>query len=197
MHAPARVGALMRDALEELARDSEGAAERRLMTSLASIANEAAPSDLLQAAAAIAANRPRSGARQLLVDVTALAGAAGPISAAELAQVRSLVLGAPHGWRVEPVRHDGSRFRYARRFSLDLIGRTDLQLEDTTVDVGPGDLALALASGGASFPPSWPARGVALCRLEGGLPVAEEAAVPSWLGHALGEHGARAVPQPG
>ena len=189
VHAPARVGVLMRDAIEALARDSQGAAEGRLMASLAAIGDGAAQADLLQAAAAIAANRPRNGARQVLVDVTALAAAdaASAGAAAERALVRSLILAAPHGWRVEPIRHDGSRFRYARRFGLDLIGRSDLQLEDTAVDAGPGDLALA--PGGAPLPPAWATRGVALCRLEEGRLV-DDGAAPPWLGQALGAHAA-------
>jgi glycosyltransferase involved in cell wall biosynthesis len=183
VHAPARAGRLMRDAIEELARDSEGACERRLIASLAAIGPDVPKPDLLQAAAAIAANRPRSGARQLLVDVSATAaGADGAAALRE--QVRALIAAAPPGWRVEPVRHDGTRYCYARRFSLDLIGRGDLQLEDSAVDAGAGDVAIA--TGAAAFPPSWGPRGVATCRLDGKRPGTDAGVLPEWVAPALG-----------
>lgn len=189
VHAPARVGLLMRDALEELFRDSEGAAEQRLAQSIARLGQDVPRSDLLQAAAAIAANRPRSGARQMLVDVTALVNAGGGAETPDHGLVRNLVLGAPHGWRVEPVRHDGHRYCYARRFTLDLIGRPDLHLEDIAVDAGPGDVALALAPvSGTAFPTAWQARGVAMCRVADGLVIAECGSAPDWLAGALVQH---------
>jgi len=163
-HAPDLVGALYRDAIEASFSDGDAAAEVRLIASIAGIDGEPAQSDLLQAAAAIAANRPRYGMRQWLVDVTALAGSARDAGlAAQREQVRALVLGAPKDVRVEPVRYDGTRYIYARQFTLALIDREDLMIEDAVAEAGPGDLVLALdaaAAALAALPPSWAARGV-------------------------------------
>ena len=159
-HAPEQVGALYRVAIESFAQHGAHAAEARLLDALADIDGAPAQPDLLQAAAAVAANRARGGPRQLLVDVTALDSGAHGDDAAQGA-VRELVLRGPAGWRVEPVRHDGTRYRYARRYTLDLIGRTDLLIEDAAADAGAGDVLLALdAATALQMPPVWQARGV-------------------------------------
>ena len=75
----------------------------------------------------------------------------------------AMIRQTPEGWRVEPVRRDGTGYRYARRYTLDLIGRADLQLEDAVVDAKPGDVFLSLGSDTAraiAIPPRWIARGV-------------------------------------
>lgn len=160
-HAPAHIGALYRDAIEAYFHDSDGAAEIRLVDAIAGIGGEPIQSDLLQAAAAIAANRPRYGVRQWLVDVTALADAARDAgAAAQREQVRALVLDPPAGVRVEPVRYDGTRYAYARRFTLALIGREDLTIEDAVAGAGPEDVLLALDAATPPLPPAWAARGV-------------------------------------
>ena len=161
-HAPAHVGDRYRAAIEGIARDSDGAAEARLLDAIAALGGEPAPHDLLQAAAAIATNRPRHGARQWLVDVTALAKA--PPDAAMAAQrerVRALAVDPPAGCRVEPVRFDGTRFYYARQFTLGLIEREDLAIEDAVAEAGAGDVLLALeGTAQPQLPPAWRARGV-------------------------------------
>lgn len=159
VHAPSRVGALYRDAIESFARESDTGAEQGLIAAVAAGLPEA---DLLQTAAAIAANRQRSGARQLLVDIGAVEAAHGDAGHAFL---KSLVAQPPAGWRVEPVRHDGTHYRYARRFTLDLIGRADLQLEDTVADAGNGDVLLAPGDG-TPTPGPWRARGIVRLRLD-------------------------------
>ena len=160
-HAPAHVGQLYCEAIEAFERASPRAAEGRLLAALAGASTDTALPDLLQSAAAIAANRPAHGDRQLLVDVGAPAGA----EPAHAAFLKGLIAQAPAGWRVEPVRHDGTHFRYARRFTLDLIGRADLLLEDAVAEVHSGDLFLAL-DGGAALPPKWSARGVTEWRID-------------------------------
>ncbi|HBI69964.1 MAG TPA: hypothetical protein DDZ22_13430, partial [Massilia sp.] len=117
--------------------------------------------DLRQPGAAIAANRPRSGPRRLLLDIGALEQDGGTPQARLLA---SLLGQAPDGWRIEPVRHDGTRYRYARRFTLDLIGRAGLQFEDTVVDAKAGDVLAAFDGSALAVPPKWLARGVLGCR---------------------------------
>jgi hypothetical protein len=113
----------------------------------------------MQTAAAIAVNRPRSGARQVLVDIDT--------AGMEPAVLRTLLTQAPHGWRIEPVRHDGARHRYARRFTLDLIGRPDLRIEDAVAEAGPGDVWLTLGESKlGTVPAKWLARGVLACCLD-------------------------------
>ena len=161
-HAPAHVGALYRDTIESFVRDSHGAGEAHLIASIAAIGGDPAQPDLLQAAAAIAANRPHCGARQWLVDVSRLAVAARDAgTAAQRERVRDLVLNPPDGCRVEPVRYDGARYYYARAFTLALIGRDDLMIEDAVAEAWPGDVLLALdAATRRPLPPAWAARGV-------------------------------------
>jgi glycosyltransferase involved in cell wall biosynthesis len=147
-HAPARIAALYRDAIAQFARDSRGQAEQDLIASIAASSANVAGPDLMQAAAAIAANRPRSGARQVLVDIDT--------AGMEAAVLRTLLTQAPCGWRIEPVRHDGARHRYARRYALDLIGRPDLRIEDAVAEAAPGDVWLTLEGNEpAAVPAKW------------------------------------------
>jgi glycosyltransferase involved in cell wall biosynthesis len=155
VHAPSRAAGLYRDAIADFARGSLRQAEQALIAEIAASSAEAHDADLLQTAAAIATNRPRSGARQVLVDIEDLE-AWGP---ARLAELNSLIAQAPRGWRIEPVRYDGSRYRYARRFTLDLIGRPDLQIEDGVVQAYPEDVWLMTSDSGGP-PPKWLARGM-------------------------------------
>lgn len=167
-HAASHVGSLYHETIEAFMRDSGNAAETRLIASLAAIDGEPAQPDLLQAAAAIAANRQRSATRQLLVDVTALVAGGEADAHGQREFVRGLVLQGPDGWRVEPVRHDGVRYQYARSFTLELIGRADLRIEDAVADAAFGDVLLALdAVAQTRLPPAWRARGV-VCRLADG-----------------------------
>ena len=151
--APDADAAQFYDALEHLA--GAGQDRRTLLASLAMLGPNVPQPDLLQTAAAIAANRPRTGRRQLLVDVGA------GLDAGAMDALRALLLMPPAGWRVEPVRHDGVRYRYARRFALDLIGRTDLALDDAVADAGFGDALVAAGVAPApALPDAWRARGV-------------------------------------
>lgn len=166
-HSPAHAGAQMHAAVEEFARDGDGAAQQRLIRDIATIAVPATESEQIQAAMAIAANRRRRGARQLLVDVTQLVQ--GRLSTAPAAAQRdlvtALVAATPAGWRIEPVRHDGKRYRYARRYTLDLLGRTDLSIEDAVADAGDGDILLVADETTAPVETSrsqWIARGIVL-----------------------------------
>ena len=166
-HGHSQIAGLYRDAIEHAAQHGDGAAEQRMIASIAGLDTDVPYPDLLQAAAAVAANRPRTGLRQLLVDVSAIEGIDHSGAAAERALVAALIARPPDGWRIEPVRHDGTRHRYARQFTLGLIGREDLLLEDAVADAGAGDLLLALDDGQGGAPPArWRARGVASLRLE-------------------------------
>jgi glycosyltransferase involved in cell wall biosynthesis len=150
VHTPARIGVLMRDAIEAAHGGSRGAAELRLVAGLAAISAATPRPDLLQVAAAIAANRSRRGAHQLLLDISAMAKGATAVPIPELPSlVRRLFAATPAGWRIEPVRWDGSRYQYARQLTLGLIGRNDLEIEDSVAEVHAGDLLLTLGDQGA------------------------------------------------
>jgi glycosyltransferase involved in cell wall biosynthesis len=158
-HAPARIAELYHDAIQQFARDSENAAEQRMIASMTALGADVPAPDLLQTAASIAANRSRPRQRQLLVDVAALAtgDAAGP------EWLRALIAQPPAGWRIEPVRHDGAFYRYARRFTLELIGRGDLLIEDDVAEAANGDMLLVdEAACPAALLARWRARGVAV-----------------------------------
>jgi len=161
-HALPRAAALYRDAIEHFADDSRGQAEQDLLASIAALDGDAPNADLLQTAAAIAANRPRHGPRRLLLDIGALAQDGAAQHDATL--LATLLTRAPDGWRIEPIRHDGTRYRYAHRFTLDLLGRADLQFEDAVVDAKAGDVLAALDGSAVAVPPKWLARGVLGCR---------------------------------
>ena len=170
-HAPAQAAQRFREAIETIELRSPVRAEQGMLAALGAASAGAAQPDLLQTAAAIAANRPGSGARQVLVDIGALKDASLPGVLPARAQLCALLAGSYPGWRIEPVHHDGVRYHYARRFTLDLIGRSDLQIEDAVVDAKSGDVVLALhaATGpvtGTVLPPTWRARGVTTCVLE-------------------------------
>ena len=164
MHPPARAATLYREALEYFAREGAGAAERALLASIAALDADAPAPDLMQAAAAIAANRARRGLRQLLVDIGEPDAGAAPSNASKGDVISAVLAQAPAGWRVEPIRRDGERYRYARRLSLDAIGRDDLVIEDAVAAAWPGDVFLSFTA--STCPPAWRARGVAPLHLD-------------------------------
>ena len=184
-HAPARAGMLYREALDAFACNGAPAAEHRLIGTLAVASAGAAEADLLLAAESIATNRPGRGPRQLLVDIGALASAQADADGMTWrALVGDLIALAPAGWRIEPVQHDGTRYRYARRFTLDLIGRTDLLIEDAVADAHAGDIMLTLSHASSpGLPPAWRARGVRESCLE--MPAAGSAALSEQLATLL------------
>ena len=148
VHHPARIGAEYRDSIEAFQRDSEHSARRALLAGLADIDIAPLPdeSDLLSTAACIAANRARPGAPHLLVDVGALAPADPAARPADAARREQLLLRllreAPAGYRVEPVLVEDGHWRYARRYTLALIGRPELVLEEAVAEFKAGDALL-------------------------------------------------------
>ncbi len=136
-----------------------GQTEADLIASIAALGAGVPEQDLLQTAQAIATNRPRRGMHQVLVDI----GAGMP----DEGLLKAMIGQAPDGWRIEPVCHDGKHYRYARRATLDLIGRDDLQMEDAVVDAKSGDVLLTLGDAApASVPAAWLARGVLARRFD-------------------------------
>jgi hypothetical protein len=160
IHTPAHTGARMHAVIEAFYATSQGMAEQRLVQALARIDAHPSEGDRVQAAASIAANRLPRAARQVLVDLTHVTEPpTAPPAVAVL--LRTMIATAPAGWRIEPVRHDGKRFRYPRRLTLDLIGRNDVLIEDAVADAGAGDLFLHIdPTMPLLFPSQWDARGV-------------------------------------
>lgn len=183
VHHPASIGANYRDVIENFQHSSPRLRYKRLLVSLASIQVPVEPAshDLSGTAACIAANSARSGPRQLLLDVTDLAS--GASSAGAHAQlVKDLIDTPPDGYRVEPVTLDDGVYRYARRFTLDLIGRPELVIADAPAEIKGGDHLLLLGAGEAD--PVLALRGVSSSHVDTGVPLgAQELA--AWLG-ALG-----------
>jgi glycosyltransferase involved in cell wall biosynthesis len=147
-HDPRRAGDLYRDAIEEFAEAGTGSAYRRLVRDLRDIDAPAGPTtaDLLEVAACVSANLPARPPRQILLDVTplALSDHGTGIQRVSRAVLKALLERTPHGYRVEPVRDDGRRFVYARRFTLSLLGVGMTDPDDAPVATGPGDVFLAL-----------------------------------------------------
>jgi glycosyltransferase involved in cell wall biosynthesis len=159
-HSPARAGARVRDAIEAIAGASHGTAQQRLLRSLAAIPDAGSDGDRVQAAAAIAINRLRPDAHQLLVDVTALAQQA-PATQARLTLLRGLLASTPAPWRIEPVRFDGKHYRYARAWTLALLGLNEMVIEDAVANAGPGDVLVGLdRAAPPHLPPLWQVHGV-------------------------------------
>jgi glycosyltransferase involved in cell wall biosynthesis len=150
-HHPARIGAQYRDAIEAFQHSSDKLRYRRLLSSLAAIPSPSAldEHELAATAACISANSARQGPRQLLIDVSELIAGGGLAAASgNFGQlVKDLVDAAPDGYRVEPVARIDGIFRYARRFTLDLIGRPELVLDDAPADIKGGDHLLTLGAG--------------------------------------------------
>ncbi len=147
-HAPMKIGSLYRDAIECAATGSPHARYKGLLKSLTRISAPTAPSDedLLAVAADITANVPRAGNKKLLVDVTACRNfdPRTGIQRVVRALTLSLLQNPPDGMRVEPVYLEAGMCRYAIDYTLDLLGLEKTTIEESNVEVRPGDLFLGL-----------------------------------------------------
>lgn len=155
VHHPARIGGLYRDAIEAIAQDSPRGRYGALLAALDAIDTTCAPAepDWLQAAACIAANDPGSSGRQLLIDVSELALKPGQAPCGLVRDlIRYLIETPPAGYRVEPVIRAEGRYRYARRLTLEVIGRADLAFDDMAADIKPCDHVLRLTPDAALAP---------------------------------------------
>jgi glycosyltransferase involved in cell wall biosynthesis len=149
-HAPATVGALYIDAIEDLARSSAPARRRRLVADLSAPGTPRPPDDaaLIDAAAMMAANTLPTAPLQLLVDISALVQADYKTGIQRV--VRSIVLALikdpPSGYRIEPVYSEGGNrpYRYARRFTCGMLDVAPLALEDAPMEARAGDVFLGL-----------------------------------------------------
>jgi FkbM family methyltransferase len=148
-HSPDQVALRYRDAIETIARLAPATADVRALAEYASLV--AAPLDdeaWLELARKLARENPlqKNDVRQLLIDVSILARAdfKTGIQRVVRSQLLALLNDPPVGYRVEPVwfgETDGHwHYRYARRYTLTLLGLPEDVLEDDPVEVIEGDV---------------------------------------------------------
>jgi len=137
-------------AIEDIAVNSAAARYPQLLRDLAASGMPANPRDsaLVATASAIAANQPASAPRQLLVDISAMI--LNDLKTGIQRVVRSILLALindpPAGFRVEPVYGNGypRRYRYARSYTLGLLGLDSMAVEDDPIEYQAGDVFLGL-----------------------------------------------------
>lgn len=138
------------DAIEAFTHHSPAVHYRTLLQALRATGSPRDPChpELLAAARAIAANQPAAAPRQLLVDVSAIVqlDARTGISRVVRSILLALIAAPPRGYRVEAVYGDGGnrRYRYARTFTLALIGAGEGELEDAPIEHRPGDIFIGV-----------------------------------------------------
>lgn len=148
-HSPDQVAGRYHDAIETISRLSPATADVRALAEHASLVS--APLDdeaWLELARNLAEESPfqRGGIRQLLVDVSILAREdfKTGIQRVVRSQLLALLSNPPAGFRVEPVwlgNADGRwHYRYARRYTLQLLGLPDGVLDDDPVEAAEGDI---------------------------------------------------------
>lgn len=131
-------------------------AAKALTHAIASQHAPAADDELRGIAEAIAATLPRAlPARRLLLDISATRRNDLKTGIERVARALTLALlnEQPAGYRVEPVhlsdRHGKWHYRFARRYTLELLGLPTDALNDEIVEPAPGDVLLTLdLSGG-------------------------------------------------
>lgn len=148
-HHPYRIGRKYRDAIEHFHVNHRNANRRRLVRSLRGVEAAAAPlgQDWAAVARSVALNHGAPfGPRQLLVDVSELIqrDAKSGIQRVVRNVLEALLNAPPPGFRVEPVYEVDGQYWYARRFACDLLGLTDVPLQDSLVETSAGDRYLGL-----------------------------------------------------
>jgi len=145
LHDPQSCARLYKDAIEAMY-----LAPQSLDSTLdQALENISQPSDaqLVELARTLAGSwAPPLRARQLLVDVSAIARTdlKTGIERVVRAQLLELLRSPPTGWRIEPVylehSDDAWRYRYARRYTCQLLDVTPMLLADDVVDFGRDDI---------------------------------------------------------
>jgi glycosyltransferase involved in cell wall biosynthesis len=146
--APRRVADRYYAAIERFASESKKGLERQALTTLVSLDPQPqSEQEWVDLARAMNRNllvtKPQ---RQLLVDVSAnvVTDLKSGIERVVRAQVLELLNNPPQGFRVEPVYlvhgADRSHYRYARKYTANLLSFDVNALEDESVDVSPGDM---------------------------------------------------------
>lgn len=147
-HNPGNCAAQYHEAIERFS--VLPASDTRALTSkIAALGYALDEGELINAAQAIAQNIPLPfTARQLLVDVSALVRHASESDMQRGAcdVLRKWLMDAPSGTRVEPVyAAEKAGYRYARRFTLDLLNCPRDLLHDDPVEYQTGDIFIGLA----------------------------------------------------
>jgi len=143
-HNPSKIAALYVQAVERFYQ-SPNKIRHDLIKQVAEISSLTDnDQNLLDIAEAIATSFPRNQAhRQLLVDISALAQE--DLKTGIQRVVRSILINLittpPRGFRVEPVYATHDRpYRYARKFTMRLLGCPDNDLVDELVEIQPRDI---------------------------------------------------------
>lgn len=102
--------------------------------------------DLAAIASAVVAARSSGTVRRWFVDVSSIAEK--DIRTGVQRVVRNILehwlKSAPPGIRIEPVRFTNGRYHYARHYTLDLLGLTDVSLPEDAVEAASGDTFVGL-----------------------------------------------------
>ncbi|HAU78166.1 MAG TPA: glycosyl transferase family 1 [Agrobacterium sp.] len=148
-HHPHRVGRKYRDAIEQFCMGSPSANRRRLLGGIGRLEASATPAidDWAAVARSVALNQaPPFGPRQLLVDVSELVQRDSKSGIQRVVRniLEALLNEPPPGYRVEPVYESGGQYWYARRFACDILGMSDMPLQDSLLETACGDRYLGL-----------------------------------------------------
>jgi FkbM family methyltransferase len=148
-HSPTQVALRYQEAIETISRLASPTADVRALAEHATLVS--APLDdeawlVLARKLAEESRHLRGGGRQLLVDVSVLAreDIKTGIQRVVRSQLLALLNDPPAGFRVEPVwlgETDGQwHYRYARRYTLQLLGLPEGVLDDDSVEIAKGDI---------------------------------------------------------
>lgn len=148
-HSPAKVAAAYHKTIESLVSDSAHTHYLKLLNSIKILESPATPSenDLIAVAEAIASNTDRFGQPYLLIDVSSLIQGSLNIENRKVVRnvLSNLLNQSFNQYRIEPIYFDGSIYRHAQRFTLDLLGLTIFKgLNDEPVDISTRDVFLGL-----------------------------------------------------
>jgi glycosyltransferase involved in cell wall biosynthesis len=174
-HAPEAVGAGYYSAIEFFSTQATRNRRRRLLRSIQASTPQPLPlNQAVTVAKHVVTNSRQPRRAQLLVNITELHrhGARSGIQRVVRSVLHELLHRPPEGLRVEPVYIDSdgdwTGFRYARQYSLGMIGHSDPSVVDDVVEPQSGDILLELdLNQGVALPliqsgfyGQWRARGV-------------------------------------
>ena len=168
-HAPRACAAKYHETIEVAYREAD-ATTRGAVSSIARSASGLTEADLAQISGCLAQNGAQPIARQFLVDISGLMApdSEGRIHSYPRELVLELLRRPPAGFRVEPIHTSATTkgYRYARRWTMNLLGVPSEGFEDELVDAHGGDIFLALypnhrvSSGQADLYRRWRTLGV-------------------------------------
>ncbi|MBP0633994.1 glycosyltransferase [Cupriavidus sp. AcVe19-6a] len=146
-HSPDVCAARYRNAIESFYHQAS-ANTAVLARTIISRVGEADDTHFRQLATSTAMNFvPRNSRRQLLVDISELVqrDAKSGIQRVVCSLLKEWLEHPPEGFRVEPVYATTEQaYRYARSFTMKLMGFEDHWLQDAPIDYGPGDIFIGL-----------------------------------------------------